>query len=79
MQIAVLESEDEAIKYVAEFSYLDWNNTPRTAAWKEGRFLVRAAGGEPAETASLELLRWDGIRQTAVWDAAAGQFKVTAP
>jgi hypothetical protein len=79
MQIAIYESEDETIKYVSEFSYLDWNNAPRSATWKGDRFLVRAAGGEPVETASLEVLGWEGTKQTAVWDAAAGQFKVSTP
>jgi hypothetical protein len=69
----------ETIKYVSEFNYLDWNNAPHIAAWKGDHFLVRAAGGEPVETTSLELLGWDGMRQTAVWDAAAVQFKVSAP
>jgi hypothetical protein len=79
MQIAILESEEETIKYVTEFSYLDWNNAPHIATWKGDRFLVRVAGGEPAETTSLEVLAWDGMKQTAVWDAAAAQFKVSAP
>jgi hypothetical protein len=79
MQIGVLESKDETTKYVTEFSYLDRNNAPPIAAWKGDHFLVRVAGGEPAETTSLELLGWDGMRQTAVWDAAAAQFKVSTP
>jgi hypothetical protein len=79
MQISVFEPEDETIKYVTEFSYLDWNNAPRIAAWKGDHFLVRIAGGEPTEATSLELLGWDGMRQTAVWDEAAGQFKVSRP
>jgi hypothetical protein len=79
MQIAVNESEDEAIKYATEFSYLDWNNAPRIAAWKGDNFLVRSAGVKPAETVSLELLDWDGNRQIASWDAAGGQFKVFTP
>ena len=79
MQIAVFEAEEETIRYVKEFSYLDWNNAPHIGAWKGDHFLVRVAGGEPAETTSLELLGWDGMRQTAVWDAAAAQFKVSTP
>ena len=79
MQISLAESEDETIKHVSEFSYLDWNNAPRIAAWKGDHFLVRSAGVKPAETVSLELLDWDGMRQTAAWDAAGGQFKVSTP
>jgi hypothetical protein len=79
MQIAFAESEDETIKYVTEFSYVDWNNAPRIAAWKGDHFLVRSAGVKPAETVSLELLGWDGMRQIASWDAAGGLFKVSAP
>jgi class 3 adenylate cyclase len=79
MQISVNESEDETIKYVSEFSYLDWSNAPRIAAWKGERFLVRSAGVKPAETTSLELLDWDGMRQIANWDAVAARFKVSAP
>jgi hypothetical protein len=79
MQISILESEDETIKYVGEFSYLDWNKAPRSAAWKGDHFLVRAAGGKPTETTALELLDWEGTRQTASWDAATAQFKVAAP
>jgi hypothetical protein len=78
-QIGIFESEDATIKYVSEFSYLDWNNAPRVATWKGDRFLVRDAGGEPAETSSLEMLGWDGTKQSAVWDPAAGQFKVSTP
>jgi hypothetical protein len=78
MQIAVNESDEDTRRYVGEFSYLDWNNAPHVAAWND-HFLVRLAGGKPAETASLELLRWDGLRQTAAWDAAAGQFRVSTP
>jgi hypothetical protein len=79
MQIAFAESEDETIKYVTEFSYLDWNNTPRIAAWKGNNFLVRSAGVKPSETVSLEVLGWDGMRQIASWDAAEGLFKVFTP
>jgi hypothetical protein len=74
-QIAVNESEDETIKYVSEFSYMDWNNAPRIAAWKGDNFLVRSAGVKPAE----EVMGWDGTRQIASWDAAEGQFKVFTP
>ena len=79
MQIQFNESDDETIKYVSEFSYLDWNNAPRIAAWKGDQFLVRSAGVKPAETVSLELLDWDGMRQIASWDAARGLFKVFTP
>jgi hypothetical protein len=79
MQIQFSESEDETIKYATEFSYLDWNNAPRIAAWKGDQFLVRSAGVKPAETVSLELLDWDGMRQIASWDAARGLFKVFTP
>ena len=79
MQIQFNESEDETIKYATEFSYLDWNNAPRIAAWKGDQFLVRSAGVKPAETVSLELLDWDGKRQTATWDDVGGQFKVSTP
>jgi hypothetical protein len=79
MQIALFESEDETIKYVSEFSYLDWSNAPHIAAWKSDHFLVRIAGGEPAETTSLEVLDWNGKRQSATWDAVTGQFKVSTP
>jgi class 3 adenylate cyclase len=79
MQIATSESEEETIKYAIEFSYLDWNNAPRIAAWKGDNFLIRSAGVKPAETVSLELLDWDGVRQIASWDAAGGVFKVFTP
>ena len=79
MQIQFTESEDETIKYATEFSYLDWNNAPRIAAWKGDNFLVRSAGVKPAETVSLEVMGWDGTRQIASWDAAEGQFKVFTP
>jgi class 3 adenylate cyclase len=79
MQISLAESEDETIKYATEFSYLDWNNAPRIAAWKGDSFLVRSAGLKPAETVSLELLDWNGMRQIASWDAAEGQFKIFTP
>jgi class 3 adenylate cyclase len=79
MQIGTFESEDETIKYVSEFSYMDWNNAPRVAAWKGDHFLVRSVDVKPTETDSLELLDWDGIRQIATWDAARGQFKVFTP
>ena len=79
MQIQFTESDDETIKYVSEFSYLDWNNAPRMAAWKGDNFLVRSAGVKPSETVSLEVLGWDGMKQIASWDAAEGLFKVFTP
>jgi hypothetical protein len=79
MLIQFTESEDETIKYATEFSYLDWNNAPRIAAWKGDNFLVRSAGVKPSETVSLEVLGWDGMRQIASWDAAEGLFKVFTP
>ena len=75
---AVLQ-DDEIVHFVDEFSYLDWDNHPRTAAWFGNRFMVGAEGAPRVPVDSLRFLDWDGKKRIAAWDAAANQFVISMP
>ena len=79
-KIRAVLPDDEIVHFVDEFSYLDWDNHPRTAAWFGNRFMVGAEGGGPRVPGdSLRFLDWDGKKRIAAWDAAANQFVISVP
>jgi hypothetical protein len=78
-KIRSMSPNDEIVTFVGEFSYLGWDNRPRTAAWMKNQFMVRIDGGPQSLADSIEFLDWNGKKQIAAWDAAANQFVISAP
>jgi hypothetical protein len=78
-KIRSISPDDLVVRFAPEFSYLGWDNKPRTATWRRDQFMVRLDGGPQAITDSLQFLDWNGMKRNASWDAVANQFVISGP
>jgi hypothetical protein len=78
-RIRLISPDDAVVSFAPEFSYLGWDNKPRTAAWEGNRFMVRLDGGPQTLADFLQFLDWNGMKRIASWDAIANQFVISGP
>jgi hypothetical protein len=78
-KIRSVSPDDEIVSFVQDFSYLGWDNKPRTAAWMGNRFMIRLDGGPPTLEDALHFLDWDGKKRIATWDVTTSEFAISAP